>query len=243
MQKPYGFDPKKKYPIVFHVYSEPAAQTVKNRYGIEDNRLYAGDMAADGYIYISMDNRGTPAAKGRAWRKAIYQKIGIVNIRDQAMGAKEILKLPFIDSTRVAVWGWSGGGSATLNLLFQFPDLYKTGISIAAVANQLTYDNIYQERYMGSPFESTEAYVKGSPISYAKNLRGNLLYIHGTGDDNVHYQNAEMLVNELIKYNKTFQFMPYPNRSHSISEGDGTQAHLRTLYTNYLRQHCPPGGK
>jgi dipeptidyl-peptidase-4 len=130
-----------------------------------------------------------------------------------------------------------------LNLLFQFPDLYKTGISIAAVANQLTYDNIYQERYMGSPFESTEAYVKGSPISYAKNLRGNLLYIHGTGDDNVHYQNAEMLVNELIKYNKTFQFMPYPNRSHSISEGDGTQAHLRTLYTNYLRQHCPPGGK
>lgn len=243
MQKPYQFDPTKKYPIVFHVYSEPAAQTVKNRYGIEDNRLYTGDMATDGYIYISMDNRGTPAAKGRAWRKAIYQKIGIVNIRDQAMGAKEILKLPFIDSNRVAVWGWSGGGSATLNLLFQYPDIYKTGIAIAAVANQLTYDNIYQERYMGSPFATTASYVNGSPITYAKNLRGHLLYIHGTGDDNVHYQNAEMLVNELIKYNKSFQFMPYPNRSHSIREGEGTQIHLRTLYTNYLRQYCPPGGK
>ena len=243
MQKPYNFDPAKKYPVVFHVYSEPASQTVKNRYGISNNRLYAGDMAQDGYIYISMDNRGTPAAKGRAWRKAIYQKIGIVNIRDQAMGAKVVLSWPYVDSNRVAVWGWSGGGSATLNLLFQYPEIYKTGISIAAVANQLTYDNIYQERYMGSPFETTEAYVKGSPITYARNLKGNLLYIHGTGDDNVHYQNADMLLNELIKYNKLFQFMAYPNRSHSISEGAGTSAHLRTLYTNYLKQYCKPGEK
>lgn len=243
MQKPFNFDPAKKYPVVFHVYSEPASQTVKNRYGIEDNRLYVGDMAADGYIYISMDNRGTPAAKGREWRKSIYRKIGIVNIRDQAMGAKEILKWPYVDSSRVAVWGWSGGGSATLNLLFQYPEIYKTGISIAAVANQLTYDNIYQERYMGSPFESTDAYVKGSPITYAKNLRGKLLYIHGTGDDNVHYQNADMLVNELVKYNKQFQFMPYPNRSHGIYEGAGTSIHLKTLFTNFLKEYCPPGGK
>lgn len=241
MQKPFGFNPAKKYPVVFHVYSEPAAQTVKNQFGIEDNRLYTGDMAADGYIYISMDNRGTPAAKGRAWRKSIYKKIGIVNIRDQAMGAKEILKWPFVDSSRVAVWGWSGGGSATLNLLFQYPEIYKTGIAIAAVANQLTYDNVYQERYMGSPFESTEAYVKGSPVTYAKNLKGKLLYIHGTGDDNVHYQNAEMLLNELIKYNKQFQFMPYPNRSHGIYEGEGTGIHLKTMFTNFLKENCRVG--
>ena len=201
-------------------------------------------MAADGYIYASLDGRGTPAPKGKAWRKAIYRKIGIVNIRDQAMGAAEMIKRwSWIDTSRVAVHGWSGGGSTTLNLLFQYPEIYKTGIAVAAVANQLTYDNIYQERYMGIPQENRADFVKGSPITYAKNLRGNLLYIHGTGDDNVHYQNAEMLVNELIKNNKQFQFMPYPNRSHGIYEGEGTSLHLSTLFTNYLRQYCPPGGK
>jgi dipeptidyl-peptidase 4 len=181
--------------------------------------------------------------KGRAWRKSVYRKIGLVNIRDQAMAAKEIFKFPYVDTSRVAVWGWSGGGSATLNLMFQYPEIYKTGIAIAAVGNELTYDNIYQERYMGLPQENKEDFIKGSPITYAKNLQGNLLYIHGTGDDNVHYQNAEMLLNELIKYNKQFQFMPYPNRSHGIFEGEGTREHLQTLYTNYLRQHCPPGGR
>jgi dipeptidyl-peptidase-4 len=159
------------------------------------------------------------------------------------MAAKEILKWSFIDTSRVAVWGWSGGGSATLNLMFQHPEIYKTGIAIAAVGNELTYDNIYQERYMGQPQDSREDFVQGSPITYAKNLRGNLLYIHGTGDDNVHYNNAEMLLNELIKYNRQFQFMSYPNRTHSISEGPGTSIHLATLYTNYLREHCPPGGR
>lgn len=244
MAKPKNFDPSKKYPIVFNVYSEPAGSTVRDAFGINNNRLYTGDMANDGYIYASLDGRGTPAPKGKAWRKAIYRKIGIVNIRDQAMGATEMFKRwSFIDTSRVAVHGWSGGGSATLNLLFQYPNIYKTGISVAAVANQLTYDNIYQERYMGIPQENKEDFVNGSPMTYAKNLRGNLLYIHGTGDDNVHYQNAEMLQNELIKYNKQFQFMSYPNRSHGISEGEGTGLHLATLFTNYLRQYCPPGAK
>jgi len=243
MVKPSNFDPKKKYPVVFYVYSEPAGTTVTDTYGADQNGLYMGDMAEDGYIYISLDNRGTPAPKGREWRKSIYRKIGVININDQAMAAKEILKWDFIDPERVAVWGWSGGGSATLNLMFQHPEIYKTGIAIAAVANQLTYDNIYQERYMGLPQENKEDFIAGSPITYAKNLTGNLLYIHGTGDDNVHYQNADMLLNELIKYNKQFQFMPYPNRSHGIYEGSGTSLHLATLYTNYLKLHCPPGGK
>ncbi|WP_276496464.1 S9 family peptidase [Pontibacter litorisediminis] len=243
MAKPADFDPKKKYPIVFYVYTEPAGQTVTDTYGAGQNGLYKGDMAADGYIYVSLDNRGTPAPKGRDWRKSIYRKVGQLNISDQAAAARELLKLPFVDTARVAVWGWSGGGSATLNLLFQHPDIYKTGISVAAVANQLTYDNIYQERYMGLPQENREDFVQGSPITHAKNLQGNLLYIHGTGDDNVHYNNAEQLINELIKYNKQFQVMPYPNRSHSISEGEGTNEHLSTLFTNYLKQYCPPGGR
>ncbi|GAO44236.1 S9 family peptidase [Flavihumibacter petaseus] len=243
MAKPANFDSTKKYPVLFMVYTEPWGQTVKDSWGTGYNYMYRGNFLQDGYIYVSIDNRGTPVPKGRAWRKSVYRKIGIVNIRDQAMGAREILKLPYVDSSRVAVWGWSGGGSATLNLMFQYPEIYKTGIAVAAVGNQLTYDNIYQERYMGLPQENLEDFVKGSPITYAKNLKGNLLYIHGTGDDNVHYNNAEMLFNELIKYNRQFQMMSYPNRTHSISEGEGTFLHLTTLFTEYLRKHCPPGGR
>jgi dipeptidyl-peptidase-4 len=243
MVKPQNFDSTKKYPIVFYVYTEPWGQTAKDEFGTGYNFLYQGSMAADGYIYVSMDNRGTPVPKGKAWRKSVYQKIGEVNIRDQAMGAKELLKLPYVDTSRVAVWGWSGGGSATLNLMFQYPEIYKTGISIAGVGSQLTYDNIYQERYMGLPQEDASVFIKGSPITYAKNLQGNLLYIHGTGDDNVHYQNAELLINELIKQGKQFSLMSYPNRSHSISEGEGTREHLMGLYTRFLRQNCPPGAK
>nr|MCH9659485.1 prolyl oligopeptidase family serine peptidase [Bacteroidota bacterium] len=242
MIKPNNFDPKKKYPVIFYVYSEPAGTTVTDTYNVGGS-IYNGNMAADGYIYISLDNRGTPAPKGREWRKSIYRKIGVINIDDQAMAAKEILKWDFVDAERIAVWGWSGGGSATLNLMFRYPDIYKTGISVAAVANQLTYDNIYQERYMGLPEENREDFINGSPITHAKNLEGNLLYIHGTGDDNVHYQNAELLINELVKHNKQFQFMPYPNRSHGMREGEGTFRHLSTLFTNYLKLHCPPGGR
>lgn len=241
MVKPDNFDPSKKYPVVFLVYTEPASATVTDEYGTGYNYLYAGNMAKDGYIYMSIDNRGTPAPKGREWRKSIYRKVGVINIHDQAMAAKEILKWNFVDPDRIAVWGWSGGGGATLNLLFQFPEIYKTGIAIASVTNELTYDNIYTERYSGLPEESMEDYVKGSPLTYAKNLKGNLLIIHGTGDDNVHYQNAELLLNELIKYNKKFQFMPYPNRTHGISEGEGTFTHLRTTYTDFLKKNCPPG--
>ncbi|MEJ5091645.1 prolyl oligopeptidase family serine peptidase [Sphingobacterium faecium] len=243
MVKPLHFDPNKKYPVVFMVYGEPASQTVLDNFGAGMNHLYQGSMAKDGYIYISLENRGTPAPKGSQWRKSIYRKIGQLNIRDQAMGAKEILKWPYVDSSRVAVWGWSGGGSSTLNLLGQYPDIYKTGIAIAAVADQLLYDNVYQERYMGLPQENLADFQNGSPLKYAKNIKGSLLYIHGTGDDNVHYQNAEVLINELVKNNVQFQLMSYPNRSHSISEGAGTSLHLKTLFTNYLKQHCPPGAR
>lgn len=246
MQKPNNFDPNKKYPVVLYVYSEPWGQNVKDVYGAAYNFMYTRDMAADGYIYMSIDNRGTPVPKGREWRKSIYKGIGTLNIRDQALGMKQLLKEHnYLDTSRVAVWGWSGGGSTTLNLMFQYPEIFKTGIAVAAVGNQLTYDNIYQERYTGVPVDEAgrAAFTKGSPITYAKNLQGNLLYVHGTGDDNVHYSNAEQLINELVKYNKQFQLMLYPNRTHGISEGAGTTTHLRTMYTNYLREHCPPGAR
>lgn len=243
MVKPAQFDSTKKYPVLFYVYTEPWGANVHDQYGVANNFLFDGDLAAEGYIYISIDNRGTPAPKGRAWRKSVYRKIGLLNISDQADAAREVLKWKFVDPERVAVWGWSGGGAATLNLMFQYPEIYKTGIAVAAVTNQLTYDNIYQERFMGLPQENMEDFVKGSPLTYAKNLRGNLLYIHGTGDDNVHYANAEMLINELVKHGKQFQLMVYPNRTHGISEGEGTSEHLSKLYSDYLRKYCPPGGK
>ncbi|MBS1742233.1 MAG: DPP IV N-terminal domain-containing protein [Bacteroidetes bacterium] len=244
MNKPKNFDATKKYPIVFYVYGEPATTTTDDVYGNHDNFLYGGDMSTDGYIQVALDNRGTPALKGAAWRKAIYRKNGTINIRDMAMGAKKIIESNnFIDKDRVAVWGWSGGGSSTLNLLFQYPDIFKTGVSIAPVTNLLYYDNIYTERYMGLPQENMESYINGSPVTHAKNLKGNLLLIHGSGDDNVHFSNAEALVNELVKYNKQFEFMEYPNRTHSINEGPGTSKHLQTLYTNFIKKNCPPGAK
>lgn len=241
--KPTNFNPVKKYPIVFSVYGEPASSTVHDNFGVGRNRLYTGDMAADGYLYVSIDNRGTPSPKGRAWRKAIYRKLGVVNIRDLAMGAKKVLEWPFVDTSRVAVHGWSGGGSSTLNLMFQYPEIFKTGISIAPVTNSLFYDNIYTERYMGLPQENMSDYVAGAATTHAKNLRGNLLLVHGTTDDNVHFQNAEMLVNELVKHNKLFQYMAYPGRSHGIFEGEGTSRHLANMFTDFLRRNCPPGAK
>ncbi len=243
MVKPAGFDSTKKYPVVFYVYGEPGGSTVNDTYGSQFNFLFNGDMSVEGYIQVSVDNRGTPSLRGAPWRKSIYGQIGRLNIHDQAMAAKKLLEKPYFDTARVAVWGWSGGGSSTLSLMFQFPEIYKTGISISAVDNLLFYDNIYEERYMGLPQENMDNYVKGSPIYYAKNLKGNLLFIHGTGDDNVQYDNAEAMLNELIKYNKTFQFMPYPNRTHSISEGPGTRMHLSTLYSDFLRKNCPPGAR
>jgi dipeptidyl-peptidase-4 len=243
MVKPTNFDPAKKYPVVFYVYGEPASQTVVDRVGTGVNRLYQGSMADDGYLYVSLENRGAPAPRGREFRKAIYHNIGALNIRDQAMGAKEVLKNAYVDTSRVAVWGWSGGGSSTLSLLMQYPQIYKTGISIAAVDNQLNYDNIYQERYMGLLPEDKHYFVDNSPLAHAKNLRGNLLLIHGTGDDNVHYNNAEQMINELIKNGKTFQMMAYPNRTHGISEGEGTSRHLAATYTKFLKENCPPGGR
>ncbi len=236
MVLPVNFDESKKYPVLFHVYGEPWGQVATDT----QVGLYNVMMAQKGYVVIDMDNRGTPCLKGSAWRKSIHRNVGRINSRDQALAAKEVLKLDYLDEERTAVWGWSGGGTMTLNLLFRYPEIYKTGIAVAAVSDQLVYDNIYQERYMGLPQENMEDFVKGSPVNYAKNLEGNLLIVHGTADDNVHYQSAELLINELILHNKKFQMMAYPNRSHGIYEGKNTRQHLFTLITDYLLEHTPP---
>lgn len=242
MIKPYNFDPTKKYPVLFYVYGEPASTTVNDRWG--GSSLWHLMLAQKGYIVITMDGRGTPAPKGREWRKSIYQKIGVLNSSDQAKAAVEVgKKFNFIDTDRFAIWGWSGGGSSTLNAMFRYPDIYKTGMAVAPVADISLYDAIYQERYAGIPQQSPESYTQGSPITFAKNLKGNLLIVHGTGDDNVHYQGTEKLINELIKYNKHYTMLSYPNRSHGIYEGKGTTMHLYTELTRYLLEHLEAGGK
>ncbi|UKJ06172.1 S9 family peptidase [Solitalea lacus] len=240
MIKPANFDESKKYPLLFDIYGEPAAATVKDVFSPNN---WHQQLANKGYVIISLDNRGAPVAKGREWRKAIFKNIGVLNVRDQAMATKEILKWKWVDSSRVAVWGWSGGGSSTQNLMFKYPEIYKTGMAVAGVANMLTYDNIYQERYMGLLPQSLNSYKEGSSINHVKGLQGNLLLIHGSGDDNVHYQNHEMLVNALVAAGKSFEMMVYPNRSHSINEGEGTSKHLFQLLTKYLEEHCPAGAR
>jgi dipeptidyl-peptidase-4 len=147
----------------------------------------------------------------------------------------------WVDSTRIGVWGWSGGGSATLNLLFRYPDLYHTGMAVAPMADIRLYDTIYQERYYGLPQENPEAYQEGSPLTYADRLRGNLLVVHGSGDDNVHYASTERLINALVAANRPFSMMTYPNRSHCICEGEGTGLHLFSLLTSYLEKNLPAG--
>lgn len=240
MIKPPDFDPQKRYPVLFYVYGEPWGQTVLDAWGGR-NRLWHGMLAQQGYIVMSVDNRGTPAPRSRAWRKIAYRKIGIVSSADQANAARAIAKWPFVDPSRLAIWGWSGGGSSTLNAMFRYPDVYNTGISVAPVPDIHYYDTVYQERYGGLPKDHPDEWKQSSPITFASQLKGNLLVIHGTGDDNVHYQGTEAMINALVAANKQFSMFSYPNRSHSISEGPGTQRHLLGLMTRYLNEKMPPG--
>ncbi len=238
--KPPDFDPQKHYPVLFYVYGEPWSQTVVDAWGGK-TLLWHMMLAQQGYIIVSVDNRGTPAPRGRNWRKTIYRKMGIVNSQDQADAAKVIRTWPFVDPARMAIWGWSGGGSSTLNAMFRFPDLYQVGISVAPVPDIHYYDTIYQERYCGLPQDHPEEYKQSSPITFANQLKGQLLVVHGTGDDNVHFQGTEALINALVTANKPFQMMAYPNRSHGIYEGPGTTRHLYGLLTRFLEEKLPPG--
>ncbi len=241
MITPSDFDPAKKYPVLFHVYGEPAGQTVTNRWGGR-NMLWHHYLAEQGYVIMSVDNRGTPGPHGREWRKMIYGEIGTIASADQAAALGAIARRwSWVDTSRIGIWGWSGGGSMTLNMLFRHPDKYHVGMSVAPVPDQRLYDTIYQERYMGLPQDNDDGYTKGSPITYAEGLEGKLLLVHGTGDDNVHYQGSERLMNKLIAHNKPFDVMVYPNRSHGIFEGPGTTRHLFELLTRYVTTHLEAG--
>ena len=241
MIKPRDFDPSKKYPVIFHIYGEPASSTVQDSWsGDYWNQL----LAQQGYIVASIDPRGTNNPKGREWRKCIYGKVGILAMADHAKAVRLAEEMfPFMDPERIGVWGWSGGGSSTAHQMFEYPDIYSVGIAVAGVYSQRLYDSIYQERYMGLPSTNPDGYREGSPITHAAGLQGDLLLIHGTGDDNVHYQSLEMLVNELVKQGKMFSMMSYPMRTHGISERENTTMHLYRTMLKYWLEHLPAGGR
>lgn len=237
--KPPQFDSSKSYPIIFYVYSEVAGQTVRDAWAGK-RQLWHLFMAQQGYLVASVDSRGSRAPRGRDWRQSVYGAVGVLASRDQSDALTAMTdRWSFIDKNRVGIWGHSGGGSMTLNMLFRYPEQYKAGVSQAPVTDQRLYDAIYQERYSGLLDEYAEAYIESSPITHAKNLQGELLLVHGTGDDNVHYQGSERLINELVRLNKPFRFMAYPNRTHSVadSEGEGTELHLNTMRARFFDEH------
>ncbi|HEY5027812.1 MAG TPA: S9 family peptidase, partial [Candidatus Angelobacter sp.] len=241
MIKPPNFDPSKKYPVLTYVYGEPAGATVRDTWNARN--LFHAMIAQQGYLVVSFDNQGTPSPKGREWRKCVYGAVGVLSSAQQAEAIQALAReRSYIDTARMAIWGWSGGGSNTLNVMLRYPGVYSTGIAVAPVADESHYDSIYQERYMGLPAQNTKGYHDGSPINFAQGLTGHLLVVHGSGDDNVHFQGTELLINKLVELSKPFDFMDYPNRTHSISEGRGTSFHVYSLIARYLEEHVPPGG-
>lgn len=243
MLKPSQFDATLRYPVVVFVYGEPAGQTVVDRWG-GDRMLFHRALAEAGYLVVSVDNRGTPAPRGAAWRKVVYGAVGDLSSREQDAAIRALVaRHAFLDGERIGIWGWSGGGSSTLNAMFRFPGTYRVGVSVAPVPDQTLYDTIYQERYMGLPGDNAEGYRLGSPIHFAEGLAGRLLLVHGSGDDNVHYQGTERLVNRLVELGKSFDLMVYPNRTHAIAEGPGTTRDVYRRIGRYFLDHLPPGGR
>ena len=241
MIRPADFNPRQKYPVLVYVYGEPAAQTVLDAWQARTG-LFHRALAHDGYIVVSFDNRGTPSPRGRAWRKIIYGSVGPLAAEEQTKAIRALrAQRPYLDADRIAVWGWSGGGTNTLNLMFRSPGVYKVGMAVAPVPDQRLYDTIYQERYMGTPKSNPKGYQRGSAIHFAQGLEGKLLLVHGTGDDNVHFQGSQMLINRFVELDKQFRFMEYPNRTHAISEGPGTTIDLFDLLTGFLTSNLPPG--
>ena len=239
LMKPADFDSTRKYPLLLHVYGGPGKSTVNDDWGTY--YLWHLMLTQQGYLVASVDNRGTPAPLGRAWRKSVYGQLGVVETRDQAAAARMLAQRAYVDPNRIGIWGWSYGGFMTLNTLFQHPGLFRTGVSVSPVTHWSLYDNVYTERFNGLPAENKAGYDRGSPLTYVNGLKGNLLLIHGSGDDNVHFQNSEVLINALVAANKPFTMMEYPNRTHCVCQGKNTQAHLFELITRYLDQNLKGG--
>ncbi len=241
--KPGDFDPSMKYPVIFNVYSMPAGQFVQDKW-MNNNYLWYQYMAQHGFVIMNIDSRGTPSLYGREWRKIIYKKHGILPSDDHARAVKEIIKkYSFIDSDRVGIFGWSGGGLMSLLQILRYPDLYNVAIPGAYLSDHRLYEAGFTERFLGLPSENSEAYDLTSALTYVGQLKGDLLLVHGTGDDNVHYQSTEMLINKLVKEKKRFFVIPYPNINHNVETDSLTWYHLYDMYSWFFSTQLSKDGK
>lgn len=231
IMKPNNFDANKKYPVLMYVYGGPGSQSVTNTFGYFDFVWYQM-LCQKGYIVACVDGRGT-GARGSEFEKQVYGKMGKLELNDQIEGAKYFASLPYVDKDRIGIWGWSFGGYMSALCITAGADYFKTAVAVAPVTNFRYYDNIYTERYLGLPKDNTSGYDDNSPITYADKLKGNLLIVHGSTDDNVHFQNTMDFVNALVKANKQFEMQVYPNRNHNISGGN-TRYHLFKRITDYI---------
>jgi dipeptidyl-peptidase-4 len=231
IMKPWNFDASKKYPVLMYVYGGPGANTVRNSYGGR-NYLWHQLLTEKGYIVVSVDGRGT-GHRGEVFQKSTYLQLGKLELQDQTDAAKWLGKMSWVDATRIGIWGWSFGGYMSSNCITKSADVFKTAIAVAPVTNWRYYDNIYTERYMRTPQENADGYDQNSPINFVSGIKGNYLLIHGTGDDNVHFQNSVEMVNAMIKAGVKYDSEYYPNRNHGIGDR-AAQYHLYRRMTDYL---------
>ena len=231
MIKPPNFDANKKYPVLMYVYGGPGSQTVEDTWGGQ-NYWWFQMMAQKGYLVVSVDNRGT-GARGQEFKKMTYQQLGKYETVDQIEAAKYLAKQSYVDAERIGIFGWSYGGYMSSLCLSKGADVFKTAIAVAPVTNWKWYDSIYTERYMRTYAENKDGYEENSPINFAELIEGNYLIVHGMSDDNVHFQNAAEMVASLVRQNKHFDSLYYPNKNHGIF-GGLTRLHLYTEMTNFL---------
>ncbi|HMM11373.1 MAG TPA: S9 family peptidase [Bacteroidales bacterium] len=233
MLKPETFDPIKKYPVLIYIYGGPGAQTVNNSWSGGNNWWF--QMLADqGFIVVSVDNRGT-GSRGEAFKKMTYMQLGKYETEDLIATARYLSGLNFVDPERIGIFGWSYGGYMSSLGITKGADVFRSAIAVAPVTNWRYYDNIYTERYMRKPQENAEGYDQNSPINHVSSIKGHYLLVHGSADDNVHYQNAMEMINALVAANKQFELMIYPNRNHGIFGGN-TRVHLYRLMTDFLNR-------
>lgn len=229
--KPTNFDAKKKYPVLMYQYSGPGSQEVTDSWN-DSNDYWHMMLAQKGYIIVCVDGRGT-GFKGAEFKKITQKQLGKFEVEDQIYIAKQLAKEPFVDANRLGIWGWSFGGFMSSNCLFQGNNVFKTAIAVAPVTSWRFYDSVYTERFMTTPQENVSGYDANSPITHAEKLKGNYLLIHGTADDNVHVQNAMVLINKLVYLNKNFDWLIYPDKNHGIYGGK-TREQLYTKMTDYI---------
>jgi dipeptidyl-peptidase-4 len=237
MIKPPDFDPSKKYPVLIYVYGGPGSQTVVNAWDTDSRhrQLWHKMLTQNGYIIFTVDNRGT-GGRGKDWMKVVYRQLGEAEVQDQIAGVQYLRKLPYVDSTRIGIWGWSYGGYMTSMCILKGADYFRAGIAVAPPTDWRDYDSIYTERYMGKPQDNTEGYIASSAITHAKDLKGKLLLIHGTSDDNVHLSNSMQLVYAFQIAHVTFDVMVYPRELHHIDDHDA-RLHLFSSMSKYVLQN------